>query len=110
MAAFLVEDDRIFSFLDSLDMLRLYVLPAGLICRANVNRYLNDATHQDSVWKRLFVTDVEKNLAVAVKNEWLLQKWRLFHPDTPIPSLVNPVQSFVCLNTPKIEEYDTSYM
>lgn len=85
MAAFLVEDDRIFSFLDSVDMLRLFIYYSCLIYRANVNKYLNDATHQDSVWKRLFKTDSEENLSIAVKNEWLLQKWRLFNNNVPVP-------------------------
>ena len=80
MAAFLVEDERIFSFLDSLDVLRLYtIVVRNNFNRANVNRYLNDVTHQDSIWRRLFSMDSEENIAIAIQNEWLLQKHRLFH-------------------------------
>lgn len=50
-----------------------------------MNRYLNEATHQDTVWKRLFSCDKKENLVIALQNDWLLQKWRLFYPDTPEP-------------------------
>lgn len=58
-----------------------------MIHSAQVNRYLHDAAHQDIVWKRLFACDTKENLAVALRNDWLLQKWRLFSPDVPIPEL-----------------------
>ena len=52
-----------------------------------MNKYLHDAAHQDVVWKRLFARDTKENLAIALRNEWLLQKWRLFSPNVPKPEL-----------------------
>lgn len=52
-----------------------------------MNKYLRDAAHQDIVWKRLFARDTKENLAIALRNEWLLQKWRLFSPNVPKPEL-----------------------
>ncbi|KAK8800949.1 hypothetical protein WA588_001777, partial [Blastocystis sp. NMH] len=75
MLPFLIEDDRIMSMLNSADILTL----------AKVNSYLHDLAHQDSIWRRLFRIDSRKRLAVALQNNWLLQKWRLYNPNVPVP-------------------------
>ena len=51
---------------------------------AKVNSYLHDLAHQDSIWRRLFRIDSRKRLAVALQNNWLLQKWRLYNPNVPV--------------------------
>ena len=84
MLPFLIEDDRIMSMLNSADILTLYVVPV-MSRSAKVNSYLHDLAHQDSIWRRLFRIDSRKRLAVALQNNWLLQKWRLYNPNVPVP-------------------------
>lgn len=59
------------------------------MCRASVNSYLHSLVHQDALWKRLFEIDSPTHLAVVLKNDWLLQKWRLWYPENPSPLIDN---------------------
>lgn len=86
MSGFLVEDQRIFSMLDSVDIMKLWGWMGWMRSRANVNRYLNKLIHQDSVWKRLFREDSSRNLTIVLQNEWLREKWKKVYPDMPIPN------------------------
>lgn len=86
MSGFLVEDQRIFSMLDSVDIMKLWGLTCLVRSRANVNRYLNRLIHQDSVWQRLFREDNSRNLTIVLQNEWLREEWKKVYPDMPIPN------------------------
>ena len=42
---------------------------------------LYKSVQRDSVWVRAFKQDSKENLAVVLKNEWVLKKWSLLNPD-----------------------------
>lgn len=85
MSPFLVEGERIFSLLRSVDLLRLLVWLEEVTGSACVNHFLHDAVYQDGVWQTAFFQEDEEELAPALQNANLRVLYNLVNPQTIVP-------------------------
>ena len=85
MSPFLVEGERIFSLLRSVDLLRLLVWLEEVTGSACVNHFLHDAVYQDGVWQTAFFQEDEEELAPALQNANLRVLYNLINPQPIVP-------------------------
>ncbi|KAK8808412.1 hypothetical protein WA158_008313 [Blastocystis sp. Blastoise] len=75
LSPFYLEGNRIFSYLSGDDLVRLHC----------VNQLFKKSVQQDYIWHDVFERESKDQLALLLRNNWILQKWHLFKPDQQPP-------------------------